>query len=32
MDCNYSIPIPPGMMMEINFHEFNLEFSLPECM
>ena len=32
MDCNYSIPIPPGVMMEIHFHEFNLEFSLPGCL
>ena len=32
MDCNYSIPVPPGMMMEIDFHEFNLEFSFQECL
>lgn len=25
MDCNYSIAIPNGMAMEINFHDFVVE-------
>jgi len=25
MDCNYSIPIPNGLVMEINFHDFVVE-------
>ena len=26
MDCNYSIPIPNGMAMEINFNGFEVEY------
>ncbi len=25
MDCSYTVPIPNGRAMEINFHDFNLE-------
>ncbi|KAL9959194.1 hypothetical protein ACROYT_G036289 [Oculina patagonica] len=25
MDCSYTVPIPDGTAMEINFHDFNLE-------
>lgn len=27
MDCNYSVPILPGMATKITFHEFNVESS-----
>ncbi|XP_078343320.1 tolloid-like protein 2 [Oculina patagonica] len=27
MDCNYSVPIPPGMAIKITFHGFDVEYS-----
>ena len=33
MDCNYSVPIPRGMAMNIQFHDFDLEieYKFPVC-
>ena len=27
MDCNYTVPIPQDMKVEINFHDFDLQDS-----
>ena len=27
MDCNYSVPIPPGMAVKLSFHEFDVEYN-----
>ncbi|XP_078384784.1 uncharacterized protein LOC144667259 [Oculina patagonica] len=28
MDCNYSVPIPPGMAVKITFYEFDVEYDV----
>ena len=28
MDCNYSVPIPHGLAIKINFHKFDVEYDL----
>ena len=30
MDCNYSVPIPHGMAIKINFKEFDVQYG-SEC-